>query len=32
VFDHIAAKAPISAKFFASQCVHLADALALPNP
>jgi acetyl esterase/lipase len=31
-FDQIAEKAPISAKFFASQCVHLADALALPNP
>jgi acetyl esterase/lipase len=31
-FDQIADKAPISVKFFASQCDHLRDALALPNP
>ena len=31
-FDHIADKAPISVKFFASQCDHLRSALALPNP
>jgi hypothetical protein len=30
--DQIADKAPISVKFFASQCDHLRDALALPNP
>jgi acetyl esterase/lipase len=31
-FDQIADKAPISVKFFASQCDHLRDALASPNP
>jgi acetyl esterase/lipase len=31
-FDQIADKAPISVKFFASQCDHLRDALALTNP
>jgi acetyl esterase/lipase len=31
-FDQIANKAPISVKFFASQCDHLRDALAFPNP
>jgi acetyl esterase/lipase len=31
-FDHIADKAPISVKFFASQCDHLRDALALTGP
>ncbi len=30
-FDHIVEKAPISVKFFASQCEHLRDALAAPN-
>jgi acetyl esterase/lipase len=31
-FDQIADKAPISVKFFASQCDHLRDALALTGP
>jgi acetyl esterase/lipase len=31
-FDQIADKAPISVKFFASQCYHLRDALTSPNP
>ncbi|ORV85921.1 alpha/beta hydrolase [Mycobacterium interjectum] len=31
-FDQIADKAPISVKFFASQCAHLRDALAPPSP
>ncbi|MDR3657402.1 MAG: alpha/beta hydrolase [Mycobacterium sp.] len=30
-FDQIAAKAPISVKFFTSQCDHLRDALAAPD-
>lgn len=30
-FDQIAAKAPISRRFFASQCDHLRDALAAPG-
>ncbi len=31
-FDQIADKAPVSVKFFASQCEHLRSALALTNP
>lgn len=31
-FDHVADKAPVSVKFFASQCDHLRDALASPGP
>jgi acetyl esterase/lipase len=31
-FDQVADKAPISVKFFASQCDHLRDALALTGP